>query len=104
MTTATQYPHLTIDDNGTVRIGQTRYRVQDLAAEHFHYGWSAEEILRQHPDLRPEEVYAALTYFYDHSEQILTAIEKAAAFAEQKQQVQRLSRAELLKRRAGVGG
>lgn len=103
MSTATEYPHLTIDD-GDVRIGQTRYRVRDLAAEHYHYGWSAEEILRQHPDLRPEEVYAALTYFYDHADQILAEIEEAAAVAEQKRQMQRLSRGELLKRRAAAGG
>ena len=50
------YPHILIDDDGTARIGQTRYKVIHLAAEHYHYGWSADELLRQHPDLRPEEV------------------------------------------------
>jgi uncharacterized protein (DUF433 family) len=55
------YPHIDLDAKGVARIGQTRYKVLHLAAEHFHYGWSAEELLRQHPDLRPEEVYAALT-------------------------------------------
>jgi uncharacterized protein (DUF433 family) len=104
MSTATQYPHLTIDDDGTARIGRTRYKVQGLAAEHFHYGWSDEELLRQHPDLRPEEVYAALTYFYDHADQILAEIEAAADCADAQAKSQRLSRAELLKRRAAAGG
>jgi uncharacterized protein (DUF433 family) len=66
MSTVIQYPHLTLDDDGTARIERMRYRVIHLAGEHDHYGWSAEEILRQHPDLRPEQVHAALTYFDDH--------------------------------------
>ena len=53
------YPHISIDDDKTARIEQTRYKVLHLATEHYHYGWSAEELLHQHPDLRPEEVYAA---------------------------------------------
>ena len=36
------------------RIGETRYKIILLAGEHYHYGWSGEELLRQHPDLRPE--------------------------------------------------
>ncbi len=51
MSTFTDDPHLTITDDGTVRGGRTRYKVQGLAAEHSHYGWSAEELLRQHLDL-----------------------------------------------------
>jgi len=46
MGTAIPYPHLTIDDDGTARIERTRYKVLHLAGEHYHYGWSAEEILR----------------------------------------------------------
>ena len=72
------YPHITIDEDGTVRVGQTRYKVLHLAAEHYHHGWSAEELLRQHPDLRPEEVYAALTYFYDHHDEMVAGMETTA--------------------------
>ena len=64
MNTAIAYPHLTFDADGGARVEGTRYKVQHLAGEHFHYGWSAKEILRQHPDLRPEQVYSALTYFF----------------------------------------
>jgi uncharacterized protein (DUF433 family) len=66
MSLIVNYPHLTRDEPGAVRIGRTRYKVIHLASEHYHYVWSAEELMRQHPDLQPEEVYAALTYFYDH--------------------------------------
>ncbi|MBV8074994.1 MAG: DUF433 domain-containing protein, partial [Planctomycetaceae bacterium] len=56
MNTVLHYPHLSVDADGTARLEGTRYKVIHLAGEHFHYGWSAEEILRQHPDLRPEQV------------------------------------------------
>src|SRR5215470_18052563 len=73
MSSVTTYPHITVDEGGVARIGRSRYKVIHLAAEHYHYGWSAEELLRQHPDLRPEEVYAALTYFYDHFDEMAAA-------------------------------
>lgn len=78
MSTGTLYPHLTIDADGTARIGDTRYKVLHLAAEHHYYGWSADELLRQHPDLRPEEVYAALTYFYDHRDELVARMSETA--------------------------
>ena len=100
MSTLVQYPHLSIDADGTARVDRTRYKVIHLAGEHYHYGWSAEEILRQHPDLRPEQVYAALTYFYDHHESLVDEMQETAIAAEQEARKQPISRAELLKRRA----
>ncbi len=47
MSSATCYPHLNVADDGSVRIGATRYKVLHLATEHFHHGWSAEELLKQ---------------------------------------------------------
>jgi len=100
MSATLQYPHLSIDAEGTARIDRTRYKVIHLAGEHYHYGWSAEEILRQHPDLRPEQVYAALTYFYDHYEPLVGEMQDKANEAEREASKQSISRAELLKRRA----
>ena len=100
MSTAADYSHLTLE-NGVARIGATRYTVLHLAAEHYHYGWTAEELLRQHPDLRPEEVYAALTYFYDHFEKLVEEMKAAAAHAgREAKNHQPLSRDELLQRKA----
>jgi uncharacterized protein (DUF433 family) len=95
------YPHITIDSDGTARIGQTRYKVLHLAAEHYHHGWSAEELLRQHPDLRPEEIYAALTYFYDHHADLVAQMTKRVAEAESFRPPSAFSRDELLRRRKG---
>jgi len=98
MSTTVQYPHVTIDDDGTARIERTRYKVKHLAAEHYHYGWPAEEILRQHPDLRPEQVHAALTYFYDHYDRLVAEMRSLAEAAESERAKQPLTRAQLLKR------
>ena len=63
MGTELSHPHLTVDADGSASIERTRYKMIHLAGEHYHYGWSAEENPRQHPDLRPGQVHAALTYF-----------------------------------------
>jgi uncharacterized protein (DUF433 family) len=99
MTAAIQYPHLTIADDGSIRIGNSRYKVLHLAGEHYHYGWTAEELLRQHPDLRPEEVYSALAYFYDHHDELVPKLTTAPVDGREPT----LSRAELLRRRAAKG-
>lgn len=97
MASIVQYPHILLDDDGTARIGRTRYKVLHLAAEHYHYGWSAEELLRQHPDLRPEQVYAALAYFYDHFDEMVEQMKAAAERVESLRGSQPLTRAELLR-------
>lgn len=97
----TVYPHIEVDDSGTARVEKTRYKVLHLAAEHYHYGWSAEELMRQHPDLRPEEVYAALTYFYDHRDEMLSEMEQRESkmdVIEGRLRTAGLSRTELLRR------
>ena len=90
MSTETQYPHLTMEADGTARIGSTRYKVIHLAAEHYHHGWTAEELLRQHPDLKPEQVYAALVYFYDHYEDLVRQMQASAEKAEVMRRAQTL--------------
>lgn len=103
MTTAAQYPHLQFGPDGVARIGTTRYKVRHLAAEHYAYGWSAEELLRQHPDLRPQEVYAALAYFYDHFDELVGELQTAARNADGLRRDQSLTREALLQRGPGDG-
>jgi uncharacterized protein (DUF433 family) len=104
MATQSQYPHLSIHSDGTAYVGKTRYKVKHLAAEHYQYGWTAEELLRQHPDLRPEEVYASLTYFYDHFDSIVAELKASAATHDAARSPQPFSRDELLRRREGKAG
>ncbi len=74
MTTASTYPALTTDETGTTLIRGTRYKVLHLAAEHYQHGWTAEELLRQHPDLQPAQVYSALAFFYENREELLSQL------------------------------
>lgn len=99
MSTSIAYPHLVIEADGTARITGTRYKVRHLAAEHYQYGWTAEELLRQHTDLRPEQVYAAMTYFYDHFDEIIGELKHLADVVETAPTCETVSRDELLRRR-----
>lgn len=99
MSTSVKHPQLSIDADGTARIDGTRYKVLHPAGEHYHYGWSAEEVLRQRPDLRPEQVYAALTYFYDYHDAVVEALSKRHDAARREASKPSITRAELLKRR-----
>lgn len=103
MSTQLHYPHLTLDEDGTARIGGTRYKVVHLAAEHYHHGWTAEELLRQHADLRPEQVYAALGYFYDHRDALVGEMKASLADAEARRPISAISRDELLRRKSAKG-
>ena len=104
MATADTYPHIGLATDGKAMIEGTRHTVEHIAAEQYFYGWSAEEILRQHPDLRPAEIYAALAYFHDHHDSIVAAIEAGKARAERARGPESVSRDGLLRRRAGDRG
>ena len=41
-----------------------------IVADYLWRGWSAEEIARQYPYLNLAEVHAAMTYFFDHRDEI----------------------------------
>ena len=103
MSTNTAYPHLTKDENGQMRIGKSRYKVTQLAAEHYAHGWTAEELLRQHSDLRPEEVYATLAYFYDHYDAMVAEMKESLAATVNSRSPQSFTRDELLGRQAAQG-
>src|SRR3954464_1510499 len=100
MATLATYPHLQVDAAGVVRVGASRYKVAHLAGEHYHYGWSAEELLRQHPGLRSEEVYAALAYFYDNYEKMAEQLNQPSSFAEVLRKTSPFSREEILRRKS----
>ncbi len=97
------YPHLQADEGGNVRVENTRYKAKQLAAEHFHFGWTAEELLRQHPDLRPEQVYSVLTWFYDNYAIVVAELNASLEQTEKLRKSQEFSRDELLRRTLNSG-
>ena len=83
----------------------TRDKVIHLqTSEHYQHGWQREELLRQHPDLRPEEVYAALAYFYDHYAALVAKMNSSASQVAAARAASTVSRSELLRRQAARGG
>ena len=48
-----------------------RIRVQDIYVLHDRRGLSADEIVAEFPQITHADVYAALTYFWDHRDEIL---------------------------------
>jgi uncharacterized protein (DUF433 family) len=53
---------------GKPRIDGTRMRVKDVVYYH-RVGWSVEKI-RDEFDLTPGQIYAALSYYFDHKAEI----------------------------------
>src|SRR5215831_15028570 len=65
------YPHIEKAEGQPARLQRLpRIRVAQIVMDHLAHGWSAEEMCRQHPYLKPAEIHAALAYFYDHEQEI----------------------------------
>lgn len=66
---------------GKPRLVGHRIRVQDIAILHEDYGYTPDEILSDYPSITLADIYAALTYYFDHREEIRQAIRDDEAFA-----------------------
>jgi uncharacterized protein (DUF433 family) len=65
MTIAT-LPHILLDERGVAWIEGTSTKVKEVVLDKLAYGWSPEEIHRQHSYLPLAKIHAALAYYYDH--------------------------------------
>ena len=70
------FPHLELDERGTLVIAGTRFKVIQLIREHLAYGWDAPEIQQQHPQLTLSQVHSALGHYYDHREEFDTDLQR----------------------------
>jgi uncharacterized protein (DUF433 family) len=66
---ATAWPFIVHDASGVAFIEGSRMKVLDVALDHLAYGWNAEQIHRQHPQLSMPQIHAALGYYHDHSDE-----------------------------------
>lgn len=69
---ATGYPHIVKEPGycgGKAAIDNTRVRVNNVAWLH-KQGRTTAEIQESYPDLNLAQVHAALTYYYDHVDEI----------------------------------
>jgi len=71
MTFEITYPHIEKLQSQAARLQRLpRIRVAQLVMDYMAYGWSVEEMCRQHPYLYPAEAYAAMGYYFDHQDEI----------------------------------
>ena len=83
MSTATiAYEHLDCSEVGKPVIAGKNFKIKHLVREHLAYGWSAEELALNHPQLTLGEVYSALAYYADHREAMETELTASEAEAE----------------------
>lgn len=55
-------------------ISGTRIKVSQIAIEFEQMGWAPDEIIQAHPHLTLAQVHDALSYYFDHVEEINTEI------------------------------
>lgn len=67
---------------GKPRVAGTRIRVQDIVVWHEVNGESPDEIVASCPSLGMADVHAALTYYYEHIDEINHQIAESEALVE----------------------
>jgi uncharacterized protein (DUF433 family) len=76
------YPHIEVRANGKAYIKGTGYKVRILVEEYLA-GAHPEEMEREHPPLTLSQIHGALTYYYDHKEEMDRETEELTRFAEE---------------------
>lgn len=71
MTAAIAYPHIVKENGESARLeSHARVRVAQIVMDYLAHGWSVDEICHQYPHLQHAEVHAAMTYYFDHRDEI----------------------------------
>ena len=67
----TTYPHIEKLENQPARWQRIpRVRVAQIVMDYLAYGWSVEEMCRQHSYLTLSEAHGAMAYYFDNQEEI----------------------------------
>jgi len=75
MTVGTAYEHIVVDERKVAFIEGTPVKVVELVLDHRAYGWSAEEMHFQHPQLSLGQIHSALAYYWDHRDELDAEVE-----------------------------
>ena len=81
----TVHPYITQDERisrGSPVIRGTRVRVLDIVLEYEYLGRSPDEIVAAHPQLTLAQVHDALSYYYEHREELDAEIHRRKAEVE----------------------
>ena len=75
-------------EDGTIRVGSSRVLL-DLVVHHFKQGATAEQIQHSFPSLTLREVYGAIYYYLEHTEDVETYLADRESQAEEIERVVR---------------
>jgi uncharacterized protein (DUF433 family) len=67
MITVETSKHIARDERGVAWIDGKNVKVIEVILDHLAYGWSAEAIHEQQPQLSLAEIHSALAFYYDHT-------------------------------------
>ncbi len=70
-------PPFALDADGVFRVGSTRVRLETVLGA-FQRGCAAEEILLKYPSLRLTDIYATITYYLWHSDEVDAYLQQRA--------------------------
>lgn len=80
--TKTEHKYVELDQRNVPIIAGTTMKVIELVTGQIAYGWSPEELHFQHPYLTMSQIYSALSYYWDHKEELDADIERREQYAE----------------------
>lgn len=78
---APEHLPLSEDADGVIRVGGTRVTLQTVV-EAFNDGCTAEEIAVQYPSLQLADVYATITYYLRHRNEVDAYMQREEQLAE----------------------
>ena len=79
--TASGNPHIEVRD-GVASILGTGIKVRGIIISHLNYGWDGQELQANLPHLTLGQVYAALSYYYDHKAEMDADLDEGERIAE----------------------
>lgn len=78
MATVVTYPHIEKTEGKPARLSRLpRIRIAQLVIDYLDHHWTPEEMVVHYPHLQLAEVYAAMTYYFDHQVEIDAEIQAA---------------------------
>ena len=72
-----------IDEQGVPWISGANTKVIEVVLDKMAYGWSPEEMHRQHSHLSMAQIHAALSYYYEHQAEVDADIERRNRYVEE---------------------
>lgn len=62
--------HIELDAEGRAWIADANTKVSEIVLDKLAWGWNPEEMCLQHPHLSLAQIHAALSYYYDHQDEL----------------------------------